>query len=124
MSATLKSMGRVPRTHVKKVFVPSNADHADQTTLDDHEVISPLRFTPVQDAPDKPGPLRTIADRIADQRPPTWDELSALRWGPAMDEDRPWVPAEDDEPGIVIDIPDRGRMLAALRSRLDGGRAR
>ena len=54
---------------------------------------------------------------------PTWDELSALRWVPAMDEDRPWVPAEDDEPGIVIDIPDRGRMLAALRSRLDGGLA-
>ena len=38
-----------------------------------------------------------------------------------MDEDRPWVPAEDDEPGIVIDTPNRERMLAAQRSRLAGG---
>ena len=40
-----------------------------------------------------------------------------------MDEDRPWVVAEDDEPGIVIDTPDRERMMAALRSRTDGGLA-
>jgi hypothetical protein len=40
----------------------------------------------------------------------TWDELAALRWGPAKD---------DPTPGIVIDRPDRGRMLAALQSAAD-----
>jgi len=35
----------------------------------------------------------------------TWDELSALRWGPAVG---------DPEPGIVIDQPSTARMLAAF----------
>ena len=117
MNATLRSMSRVPHTRVKKVFAARNADHADQTTLGDREVISVESFTAVQDAPAEPGPLRTIADRIADHpAPPAWSELSALRWGPAMDEDRPWVVAADNAPGIVINVPDHGRLMAALRA--------
>jgi hypothetical protein len=36
----------------------------------------------------------------------SWDELAALRWGPAVG---------DPASGITIDRPDRARMLAALR---------
>jgi hypothetical protein len=36
-----------------------------------------------------------------------WAELSTWRWGPAKG---------DPTPGIVIDRPDRGRMLAALEA--------
>jgi hypothetical protein len=114
MNTTLRSMRRVPRAHMKKVFLPRNADHADQTHHDDHEVIASKTFTPVRDAQDHCGPLRTIADRIADQASSTWETLSALRWGPAVG---------DPTPGIVIDIPNRERMLAALRSRTEGGLA-
>jgi hypothetical protein len=63
----------------------------------------------------------------ADHRPPgtppggerqgtfTWDELAARRWGPARG---------DPIPGIVIDRPDRGRMLAALQSAADDPKER
>jgi hypothetical protein len=37
----------------------------------------------------------------------TWDELATWRW------------SGDAEPGITIDKPDRGRMLAALKARID-----
>jgi hypothetical protein len=40
----------------------------------------------------------------------TWDDLAAQRWGPA---------ADDPTPGIIIDRPDRVRMLAALREAAD-----
>lgn len=48
-----------------------------------------------------------------DPSPPTftWDELARWRWGPALD---------DPEPGIIIDRPDRARMMAALEI-LNGG---
>ena len=52
---------------------------------------------------------RWWSDRLGGTEAPplfTWEELAALRWGPAR-----WRP----EPGIVIDRPDRGRMLAALK---------
>jgi hypothetical protein len=39
-----------------------------------------------------------------------WAELSTWRWGPATG---------DPTPGIVIDKPDRSRMLAAPRASLD-----
>ena len=44
-----------------------------------------------------------------DDAPPplTWEEPSTWRWGPGLD---------DPTPGIVIDRPDRSRMLAALRA--------
>lgn len=46
----------------------------------------------------KPALLRRVVRAMA------WDELAALRWGPAVG---------DPAPGIAIDRPDRGRMLAA-----------
>jgi hypothetical protein len=52
-------------------------------------------------------------DRLAGTDAPelfTWDELSTWRWGDSIG---------DPEPGIVIDKPDRGRMLAALKARVD-----
>src|SRR5512135_3734268 len=36
-----------------------------------------------------------------------WAELSTWRWGPA---------AADPTPGIILDQPDRGRMLTALQT--------
>ncbi len=68
-------------------------------------------------------PSQTDCTTLRHHVPPTWETLSLQRWGPAMDDDRPWVVAEDDEPGIVIDTPDRGRLMAALRSRILGGPA-
>jgi hypothetical protein len=56
---------------------------------------------------------RWWADRLAGADEPslfTREELSAWRWGPAVG---------DPTPGIVIDRPDRARMMAALESRTD-----
>jgi hypothetical protein len=52
-------------------------------------------------------------DRLAGTEAPelfTWSEQSTWRWGDAVG---------DPEPGIIIDTPDRGRMLAALKARVD-----
>jgi len=43
---------------------------------------------------------------------PTWDDLAAQRWGPAIG---------DPTPSIVIDQPDRERMMAALEAVLTDG---
>jgi hypothetical protein len=48
----------------------------------------------------KPGLIALVVPTL-----PTWEALSALRWGPAIG---------DPEPGLVIDRPDRDRMRAAL----------
>src|SRR3954447_14452326 len=39
--------------------------------------------------------------------PPDWPALATQRWGPGL---------EDDTPGIVVDRPDRERMMAALET--------
>jgi hypothetical protein len=52
-------------------------------------------------------------DRLAGIENPelfTWEELSAWRWSDAIG---------NPEPGIITDKPDRGRMLAALKARVD-----
>jgi hypothetical protein len=51
---------------------------------------------------------RWWTDRIGGTKAPPlfiWDELSAWRWGPALDY---------TEPGIVIDRPDSDRRRAAM----------
>jgi DNA primase len=53
---------------------------------------------------------RWWSDRLGGiEAPPlfTWEELTLLRWGPA---------ADDPTPGLIVDKPDRGRMLAALKA--------
>ncbi|MFI5459774.1 MAG: CHC2 zinc finger domain-containing protein [Isosphaerales bacterium] len=53
---------------------------------------------------------RWWTDRLGGiERPPlrSWEELAALRWGLAVG---------DPTPGIIIDRPDRGRMLAAFEA--------
>ncbi|MFI5455496.1 MAG: hypothetical protein ACHRXM_08595 [Isosphaerales bacterium] len=50
---------------------------------------------------------RWWTDRLGGiERPPlrSWEELAALRWGPGIG---------DPTPGVIIDPPARGRMLAA-----------
>jgi hypothetical protein len=39
----------------------------------------------------------------------SWEELSRLRWGPAVG---------DPTPGIVIDVPDRQKLMRALKATL------
>jgi hypothetical protein len=56
---------------------------------------------------------RWWTDRLGGTEAPplfTWPELAALRWGTS---------AADPSPGIVLDRPDRARMLAALRDAVD-----
>jgi hypothetical protein len=56
---------------------------------------------------------RWWSDRLGGDEAPSlfsWEELAALHWGPAHD---------DPTPGIVIDRPDRGRMMADLRAADD-----
>jgi hypothetical protein len=58
----------------------------------------------------KPALLARLAaggDEADVQSRPSWDELSRWRWGPAID-----APT----PGIIIDRPDRVRMLDAFRA--------
>lgn len=60
---------------------------------------------------------RWWSDRLAGDEAPalfSWDELAALRWGPS---------ADDPDPGIVHDRPDRGQMLVTLESRKTGGQS-
>jgi hypothetical protein len=53
--------------------------------------------------------IRYVWHRIlATPRP--WEELARDRWGDGVG---------DFAPGVVIDKPDRGRMLAALKARVD-----
>ena len=54
--------------------------------------------------------LRYLWGGILGRGTTPWSELAALRWGPAVG---------DPTPGIVIDRPDRGRMMAALRAAAD-----
>jgi hypothetical protein len=52
-------------------------------------------------------------DRLAGIEAPelfNWPELLTWRWGDALG---------DPEPGIIIDKPDRGRLLAALKARVE-----
>jgi hypothetical protein len=56
---------------------------------------------------------RWWSDRLGGTEAPplfTWVDLAGWRWGPA---------AGDPMPGIVIDRPDRGRMLVALQAAAD-----
>jgi hypothetical protein len=56
------------------------------------------------------GLRRWWADRLSGVEHPTlytWDELSGWRWGDAVG---------DSEPGLVVDRPDRARMMTALRA--------
>jgi hypothetical protein len=117
MAIGLRSMRRVaPTPPARKRFQPSSLDQVDREPCGVATAIAGQGFPSVHDATVEPGPTWTNLDRILDQDPADdqWDALSALRWGPAVG---------DPIPGIVINIPSRERMLAALRSRADGGLA-
>ena len=67
-----------------------------QPSHDDDSVVPP---------PPDPGPPIALEDSPTRTTPLTWEELSALRWGPAEGD---WTP------GLVVDRPDPDRMRAAF----------